>query len=420
MQECSNGKERKCKEPCNANSLWSCEDACPFDLEALGDCKEMPYGFVNNPGEEGFINPCFFLHFDLIEYWKPELPENIPHDIPRTQRSNIQEGQWDGVPVAFDCKAKLVKEELSLFAQIKEQMNKPVIHQILPYPSMDLITELETFANDKELFDTIEKFGENIDKFFETFDHLRSYKEEKETLKMLVEFKKHIDMFAEDKQHSELFSEFKDLLYMDKYDLVGVIRVKNDLNKLEKKQQDVLLAAIAVIPIINTEQNIKDAQIHVCINTLGFSEDSHPHRLCCDIVEMMLQSGNLDMIVKYDKMKKHLGHLEEKLIDQNMFKEIQEHLEIFADSHDYGQVKKYLKMFAEDKQLLEKIVENWEYVFTFKTVKKYIAEYNEYKTNIDMTFFPNTQGIPMKYFPLSGNDYEPPLLAVKLNWNKLE
>ena len=35
-----------------------------------------------------------------------------------------------------------------------------------------------------------------------------------------------------------------------------------------------------------------------------------------------------------------------------------------------------------------------------------------------MTFFPATQGIPIKYFPFQGGKYEPPLVAVKLNMNK--
>lgn len=40
------------------------------------------------------------------------------------------------------------------------------------------------------------------------------------------------------------------------------------------------------------------------------------------------------------------------------------------------------------------------------------------KERIDMTFFPANQGIPIKYFPFQGGDYQPPLVAVRLNMNK--
>ena len=33
---------------------------------------------------------------------------------------------------------------------------------------------------------------------------------------------------------------------------------------------------------------------------------------------------------------------------------------------------------------------------------------------------PNSQGIPRKYFPFIGEDYEQPLVAIKLNLNKSE
>ena len=42
------------------------------------------------------------------------------------------------------------------------------------------------------------------------------------------------------------------------------------------------------------------------------------------------------------------------------------------------------------------------------------------KEILDMTFFPNTQGIPIKYFPFQGGRYEPPLVAVRINVNEDE
>jgi len=37
------------------------------------------------------------------------------------------------------------------------------------------------------------------------------------------------------------------------------------------------------------------------------------------------------------------------------------------------------------------------------------------KEALDMTFYPSSQGIPLKYFPFQGGYYEPPLVAVKLH-----
>ena len=40
------------------------------------------------------------------------------------------------------------------------------------------------------------------------------------------------------------------------------------------------------------------------------------------------------------------------------------------------------------------------------------------KEVLDMTFFPKTQGIPIKYFLFQGGRYEPPLVAVRINLNE--
>merc|ERR1712106_90104 len=40
------------------------------------------------------------------------------------------------------------------------------------------------------------------------------------------------------------------------------------------------------------------------------------------------------------------------------------------------------------------------------------------KEVLDMDFFPESQGIPIKYFPFQGGKYEPPLVAVRLNMNQ--
>ena len=63
-----NQRPRECEKECNSYDKRQCEAGCAFDFETLGECKDMPYGYVNNPGEEGSINPCFFLKFDPDDY----------------------------------------------------------------------------------------------------------------------------------------------------------------------------------------------------------------------------------------------------------------------------------------------------------------------------------------------------------------
>ena len=287
MQDCrfqEDDWQRKCREPCNAHSWWSCEDSCSFDFETLGDCEEMPFGFVNNPGEEGFINPCFFLRFDLIKFWKPQSFNDVyelgSFGLPWETLEKIWNmEEWKHDTVVFDCGGKIVKEELDMFTQIVEQKNKPV-------KSQNIQKDLETFANDKELVDKLVVFAEKFDKFVETSDYY--------------------------------------------------------LNDTSEKNQD-------------------------------------------------------------------------------MFPELKEHLERFSDEEDHLYNSRSQEMLAESKRLLIKLVEYGENVFRFNDVKNYLyEEYNKPEENIDITFFPNSQGIPRKYFPFIGDDYEQPLVAIKLNLNKSE
>ena len=61
-----NQTPRECEKECNSYDKRQCEAGCAFDYETLG--KDMPYGYVNKPGEEGSIDPCFFLKFDPDDY----------------------------------------------------------------------------------------------------------------------------------------------------------------------------------------------------------------------------------------------------------------------------------------------------------------------------------------------------------------
>merc|ERR1719341_3136114 len=68
----------------------------------------------------------------------------------------------------------------------------------------------------------------------------------------------------------------------------------------------------------------------------------------------------------------------------------------------------------EDKHLLSKLGEYGENVRQFWIVKHHLNYLKDTKENIKITFFPKSQGIPKKYFPLNGNE-EKPYVAAKLN-----
>ena len=83
-----NQTPRECKNGCNFYDKRQCNAGCAFDYETLGECKDMPYGYVNNPGEEGSINPCFFLKFNPYEYWNPD-GEEMPRRVARAYTHDL-------------------------------------------------------------------------------------------------------------------------------------------------------------------------------------------------------------------------------------------------------------------------------------------------------------------------------------------
>lgn len=106
---------RKCGRECNLNDK-KCDLGCEFEYDTLGECKEMPYGYVNDPSEETVINPCFFLKFDSVEYWNPD-PQN--YAVPEIIRRYSHDVQFQ-----IDCQGTVDSNEfipmLNLYKWIME------------------------------------------------------------------------------------------------------------------------------------------------------------------------------------------------------------------------------------------------------------------------------------------------------------
>jgi len=70
------------------------------------------------------------------------------------------------------------------------------------------------------------------------------------------------------------------------------------------------------------------------------------------------------------------------------------------------------EMTEELKEIIKKTANKQQIWFDCKG--RFAAD----KEVLKMSFYPESQGIPLKYFPFQGGDYEPPLVAVKLHLNE--
>jgi len=70
------------------------------------------------------------------------------------------------------------------------------------------------------------------------------------------------------------------------------------------------------------------------------------------------------------------------------------------------------EMTKELKEIIKKTANKQQIWFDCKG--RFAAD----KEVLKMSFYPESQGIPLKYFPFQGGDYEPPLVAVKLHLNE--
>jgi len=111
-QECDENRLRQ-----NASTLK--EDACPFEFEELGSCKEYPYGFINQ-GEDSNISPCIYLKLNKIYNWNP-VPikeadlDKVEYADMTPQLKEIIKNTDDKNQIWLDCKGR--------FAADKEQLD---------------------------------------------------------------------------------------------------------------------------------------------------------------------------------------------------------------------------------------------------------------------------------------------------------
>jgi hypothetical protein len=185
------------------------------------------------------------------------------------------------------------------------------------------------------------------------------------------------------------------------------------LKKLEKNQRDTIFEEIDKV-IDNYDEYFNDVFLvaKFCEETLGICvEDDIICSYCNDLVHIMDQKP--DMLILYldtIKLIEHIGNVDEIYKDQDVLSLLKDYISMFEDLH----LDPDLATFIEDKILLGKMVEYGDNVMKFAEVKSHLRDLKDYKDKIKITFYPESQGIPKKYFPLNG-DEETPYVAVKLH-----
>merc|ERR1719431_1564689 len=107
---------RTCEKECMKGKARECDAGCSFDYESLGECKEMPYGYVNT---QGGVSPCFFLRFEVEHYWKPgslgSWAWNEPDLLPPKDK-------FDQFQV--NCMAEIDSSDADLYVELVKMMNQ--------------------------------------------------------------------------------------------------------------------------------------------------------------------------------------------------------------------------------------------------------------------------------------------------------
>ena len=142
------------------------------------------------------------------------------------------------------------------------------------------------------------------------------------------------------------------------------------------------------------------------------TQDISQQDVCYDL-ENYIKQGFLVQTLDTMKLIEHIDTNDEIYQDQDLIADLKVYITqlegIYTRREDH-----YMTEVYEDKQLLSKLGEYGDNVRKFSLVKGHLSYLKDNTENIKITFFPESHGIPKKYFPLNG-DEEKPYVAVKLH-----
>ena len=422
---CEENTPRECKESCQSYGEKQCKPGCAFDYNTLGSCRDWPYGYSSQHSQQNIINPCFFFYFKPQTFWKPE---KYWHD---EKNSGLPETE-DKLQITCDAKI-LFKEEPDLYTQLLG-----ISSELLADGQLDSHVKraLQKFMMDKRLFEELKSLEEyEIDELNEAYRDFDSYKLDIEVYKLQHKFDGGIAHIQENYLKDvldEFLYEMNNIgYYVDsaKQKLGCLLRWRKYFNMLPQTKQELVwgnlktfVKSIEKILDENYDYHTVDKQMRKAVCS---EKDDHcrlQEQISTFIHSSYARSDDdiiwrrvgkfLDALALVDILDN--GDIEttnSEIIEQikkeeawTSYKHGYNSLILFSDNQKASKFKKYSK---------DHLLHGYVYL------KNQISIAKDKKERIEVTFYPQTQTIPNKFFPMTG-DEEAPYVAIKLNFEDKE
>jgi len=400
---CQDNTPRKCKSSCKSTSMKKCDPGCSFDYNTLGSCKDRPYGYGHGI-DNTTNNPCFFLYFDPENFWDPGYKG--------ASRDRYIPG--DRVPYSYDelqitCDAKIITEELDLYTQFQDMAKN-----LLEGPTPQIVLEaVQNFTRNRALFDELANLGDEIYELSEAMYPLQSYIAETEIQKLMGKLNRSMDQI--DEGHlKELTKEYLKNDDITQLKFKSVFSWWKQFHKLDEIQQKSILQNLEVYAEnIDTNDNdeSKSAKLRhiVCEDSKGGY---------CELAEIIIDMDEDWRLPGKQQLSKFLDSLTiiENLDTEDIETSLSDILTKIKEEQAWTKDEyKRLQIISDDRKAVNFVKYFKDNVFwAFLEVKQQILVHKDKKERIKTTFFPETQTIPKKYFPVNG-DEENPYVAVKLH-----
>ena len=399
------GKEtaRSCEKECYGLEVTWCDAGCAFDYDTLGDCKDMPFGFVNMNGEEGIVNPCFFLQLETEEYWSPDSSDSWQYTLQYNSPPRLDERDQ----FFLDCVAE-IDSSVGLYSEIVEMLNDEKYTSFaFPPPTQNwLIEERQYFLENKKIAEDIDGLSEIIDAIPKKIPEL--YPEFFDGLKMIKKLRDNSTKYLsyEDKYKNAKFEKLRQK-YLHKLtnskistfgNVVGFLRT---LDSLEQEAAVNLYQELTKLKDFN-ENEIQD----ICITVFGNYNSNFEPWQCTNITK-----DNFESFFEILELTEYIEP-DDRIPEEGS--EVEKYMMAIEQWYPTN-------ILAHNQQLVEKILSyvDIDDLQKFVKMRNLVKKYISYKNNVRVTHYPESQGYPKKYFPMMGYE-ESPVVAIKLHLQENE
>jgi len=419
---CEYNHPRWCKESCKSSGEKRCPTGCAFDFDTLGSCRDWPYGYGTDDGVNNTINPCFFLYFAPERYWDPKkypTRKKSDHCLENLlNREEYQDNYWKDV-LKITCDAEIKDEKPDLYAQLlgfSKDLMELEDGALKPY----IIMALQNFTNDRTLFDELLNLGDQLDELILAGYTFEDFAQRKEFKKWWDKYHTSLDLDEKNKLENFFYPEYfsfinewkRELRRLHKIEQESVLRNLENFKKniYEYEYDDDKESALKKLESILCSKNSYDCRLWNIIRAFLFNR-SH-------IFTSSYSSYSKDCPFYWKwlgyffdapTLLENLNTGEFKSSPSDIISEIKE--EQARDREMYSR----LSLFSDDKKaaMFIKYSED-NLMYAFHEIKHLISVMQDEKTRIGVTFYPETQTIPRKFFPMTG-DEEKAYVAIKLH-----